>query len=378
MKARPSSATIAIMRRLYLFLMLIAIIGLGTAQAQDAASDLFNRVNGLRASLGLAPYRLNSALAAAAQDHAQWMAATGQVTHTRSDGSTPRTRAAAYGYSSSWVSENIYMGGLATADDAWNFWLNSAIHYAGMTNRQYQEIGVGVASGPEGQAFVLVFGNPGPPPAPANNPNTSNNAAAPPSQPSFVVGVDERGNIMHEIQPGDTLGDIALIYGYTWDDIPYMLSLNHLTEEDARFLEVGSIFLVPPKAGTYTPTPEIGGEATTEATDDLGILPTLAPSQTPTAAPTRAVTESADAAIAAAVAATLTALAPQTPTPSPTPEPLSIISLPTATAPITPVTVAETRINTMNRPSPLMIMAIIAQIGIIALAGLEFLRRSRR
>lgn len=346
------------------------------AHAQDAASDLLNRVNTLRVSLGLAPYNLNSALASAAQDQAQWMANTGQVSHTRPDGSTPRIRAANYGYNSNWVSENIYMGGLATVDDAWNFWLNSSIHYSGMTNRQYKEIGVGAASGPEGQAFVLVFGNPNSTQTTATN---NDSVVEQPAPPSFVVGVDAFGNIMHEIQPGDTLGDIALIYGYTWEDIPYMLSINNLTEDDARLLEVGSIFLVPPKSGTYTPTPDITGD-TTATSDNSSILPMTTPTYTSTPlSPTRAHIESSDAAIVAAVAATLTALAPQTPSLIETPKPLSIISLPTATPLITPTSIPNaSTLPITSGPFPLIIIAIIIQVSIIVLASLEFVRRSRQ
>ena len=75
-------------------------------------------------------------------------------------------------------------------------------------------------------------------------------------QRSYVLGLDEFGNIKHEVQPGHTMGDIALIYGYTWDDIPAMLALNNMTRDDIRYLQPGEVFLVPPKDGTFTPTSE--------------------------------------------------------------------------------------------------------------------------
>src|SRR5690606_27731341 len=131
-------------------LLLAALLGgsvATTTQAQDAVSDLLGRINGLRASLGLPGYTLNSALSAAAANQAQWMAATGQISHTQADGSTPSSRAAAAGYGGSWVSENIYAGSNAGVSDAWVFWLNSPIHYRGMTNTNYQEIGIAAASG---------------------------------------------------------------------------------------------------------------------------------------------------------------------------------------------------------------------------------------
>jgi uncharacterized protein YkwD len=241
-------------RLLYVTLFCLSWL-VGSGAAQDVTADLLGRMNTLRSSLGLAPYSLNASLSAAAQDHAQWMADTGQIVHTRPDGSTPRSRASAAGYGSGWVSENIFMGGRAGAGDAWNFWLNSPIHYAGLTNASYRDVGIGSASGASGRTFVLVFGNPGGAPvAPQAGGNQA--VSAPAAPPSYVVGLDERGNIMHEVQPGDTFGDIALIYGYTWDAIPDMLALNGMTEADIRDLEVGSVILVPPQAGTYTPTPD--------------------------------------------------------------------------------------------------------------------------
>ena len=74
--------------------------------------------------------------------------------------------------------------------------------------------------------------------------------------PSYVLGLDEVGNIKHEVKLGQTLGDIALIYGYTWEDISYMLEINGMTQEDIRLIQPGSVFLVPPKDGTFTPTSE--------------------------------------------------------------------------------------------------------------------------
>ncbi|MFZ4815553.1 MAG: CAP domain-containing protein [Phototrophicaceae bacterium] len=234
-----------------------------TIHAQDE-SDLLGRINSLRASLGLAGYARNGALDAAAANQARWMVSSGQVSHTQSDGSTPRTRAVAAGYVSDWVSENIYGGTSANPDVAWNFWMNSSIHYRGITNPNYQDVGIGVARGNWGAAYVLVFGNSSGAWGNSASANTSNNGAtaagsgglAPSVAPNYVVGWDAAGNIMHEVQPGDTLGDIALRYGYTWDDLPYMLEINAISAEQGRNdLTVGSVFLVPPYDGTYTPAP---------------------------------------------------------------------------------------------------------------------------
>ena len=243
--------------RLKLILLLICLFGVLAlpAQAQDSG-DLLGRMNALRAQHGLPGYSINGALTIAAQQQAQWIVDTGTIAHTHPDGSGPRTRAIAAGYPSLQIGENIYGGTNATASDAWVFWINSPIHFQGLVNPAYQEVGIGIAHGGWGSAFVLDFGGAGAPISVggggSNNSGGGSNAAAAP--PAYIGGNDENGNIKHIVQPGDTLGDIALIYGYSWGDLPYMMQLNGLS--NVRDLEVGSIFLVPPKAGTYTPTPD--------------------------------------------------------------------------------------------------------------------------
>lgn len=356
-----------------LFLLTLPALG------QDAASDLLGRINSLRAGQGLPPYALNGALSAAAQSHAAWMTSTSQVSHVQPDGSTPRSRAQVQGYPSPMVSENIYMGSRAGADDAWQFWTNSAIHYAGLTSPNYTEIGIGVAGGAGGYAFVLVFGNPSGSYAPAraasNNNGAGGNAAAP-VQPSYVVGLDEFGNIKHEIQPGDTLGDILLIYGYTWETLPQILELNEMTDADIRSLDIGEILLIPPQSGTYTPTP---AEATPEVTEPANSA-TLAPALTDTPQP-------ASTEIIIPTALPITETDPPTHTPTSTPTRGMVVStLPAATAiadaagaPATPVMIPVSPAAEESSSPPLWLVAAIAiQIGVLLYASFEFFRRMRR
>ncbi len=364
------------LRRLATLCLLLTLCHAAAARAQDGG-DLLSRVNNLRASLGLPPYRVNAALSAAAQGQAEWMAATGTISHARPDGSGPRTRALAAGYPSSDVTENIYGGTNASADTAWAFWVNSPIHYNGMTNARYQEIGIGSARSSGMTTYVLVFGNPGgPEPAAAAQPGASRGGgrSAPPAQPSYVVGLDPFGNIMHEVQPGDTLGDIALIYGYTWSDIPYMKELNNI--EDHRALVVGSIFLVPPRDGTYTPTPGDAPPAATapaadepaEAREDEPAAPPPAASPTATPEPTRLAIATAAAmpeVIAMAVPVS-TATLGSTGTP---------VALAAGAAP------AAASGSTIARNAgvpPALGLALALQVGLLIAAGVEFARRWRR
>jgi uncharacterized protein YkwD len=370
-----------------IFLFILVLMGAGGVHAQ-ADANLLSRINNLRTSLGLTPYNRSGTLDAAAAAHAQWMVNTGQVSHTEDDGSTPRTRAAAAGYASQYVSENIYGGTNASPDVAWNFWINSSIHYRGLTSPNYQDVGIGWASSDWGTAYVLLFGGGGGSwtqsavtSAGASSGAGAAAAVAPP--PSFVVGVDTFGNIMHEIQPGDTLGDIALIYGYTWDDIPYMLEINGMTETGIRELEIGAVFLVPPQDGTYTPTPPLVTETATPTptpppTATGEVIPpaefaesTAVPTSTPQ--PTASVMRIATAGVPESVLKMLEM------TTTPTATPAVIADTQTESDLPTPALVEPEKTTIIrSKRSPWFMIAVGVQVVVLLGAGFELLRHLRR
>jgi hypothetical protein len=344
------------------FISLVALLSAGGAQAQDVTGDLLGRINNLRASVGLPGYQINGALTAAAQSQAQWMADTATVSHTRPDGSGPRTRAVNAGYGTTDVTENIYGGTNANVSDAWAFWVNSATHYRGLVNSRYQEVGIGAARSSWGATYVLVFGNPGgPAPFVPQTAGAASGSAGSNAPPSYVVGVDPRGFIMHEIQPEDTLGDIALIYGYTWDDIPYMKEINDLV--DHRSLQVGEIFLVPPHDGTYTPTP--GADSPESQADTEPTSEPSAASPTPTATPT---TQPSPAPLIIATAAAMPEVIALAVVPSPTPQVVAAV-------PTQPVLASST--IKIGGPSPWLTVAVALQVGLLVVAVFEFIRRKR-
>lgn len=382
--------------KLLILTLLLLLAGANILKAQDEASDLLGRVNNLRASVGRAPYSINGALSAAAQSQAQWIVETGNVSHTRPDGSGPRTRALNAGYPSTQVSENIYAGTNASVDSAWVFWVNSSIHYNGLVNAAYNEVGIGAAYGAWGAAYVMVFGNSGGPPPPppqslasgASGSNNSASSAAAAAPPSYVVGLDENGNIMHEVQPGDTLGDIALIYGYTWDDLPTMMALNGLT--DVRDLEVGSIFLVPSRenmsaAASAPDVPNSAMLATPEnpatrtpipatITPYVALLPmreatlVVTPLEMMTAMPTPAgVATVGDSALPDLVAAVSTS--------APTPAGTQVAMVET-NAPLSLASTAPLPVRSSS--TQWIVIAVLVQVFVLVIAGVEFMRRSRR
>lgn len=336
---------------------LLALIGFllgiaAPAAAQDAASVLLPRINNLRASRGLPAYAPHPSLTAAANNHARWMADNGEISHYQQDGSGPRTRAVNAGFPSNWISENIYRG--ASALTAWEFWLNSPIHYAGIVSPNYDKIGISSASGARGNTYVLVFGNStGRLPESGANTGNGGERTAAGGQPSFVLGLDEFGNIKHEVQPGQTIGHILLTYGYTWEEYPTLLELNGMSEADRLNMQPGSVILVPPKDGTYTPAPASAAASAT-ATDRATAAPTTGPSETP-------------------VASTATPTAPPA-----TPLTIRVGGFPAETA--------EPVLSPPNRQAggsgrlwraALLGAAIVIQLGVVGAAAIELSRRSR-
>jgi len=234
------------------------------AAAQDSrVSQVFDMVNALRAQYGLPPYTPNAALMAAAQAHSDWGASVGYFDHVEPDGSHPTDRAvrAGYGeYGHVRVSENIYYGSMATPESAMAWWTNSTIHFRGMTNLDYQEMGVGVAYSDTGGYFTLVFGLklenvPAAPPSSSGGGSTGGGASEPavPAEPDVpeiaTQAAQPDGSIVHVVEDGQAIWNIAAAYGV---DVPTLLRQNNLT--DNSFVHVGDPILVRP-ASTPTPSP---------------------------------------------------------------------------------------------------------------------------
>lgn len=235
----------------------------------DDAGWLIAQLNCLRQSLGVGPLTINPALNHSATVHSSYLATASSISdyHTQPDGSTPHSRAAAAGYSG-YVGENVVAGN--TVAQAFDWWRGDDIHYRNMTNSYWSDVGVGIVSGPHGTWYTLDFGTAhwavnrvpvascgsfsasvgAAASSPASAP-TAGSSKAPASSDSL----DTNGNIRHPLQSGETLGSLALLYGYTWADIPAFLTLNHMMAADFRKLQIGSVFLIPPKAGTFTPAP---------------------------------------------------------------------------------------------------------------------------
>ena len=117
---------------------------------------MLRRSNLIRRNAGLRPQRINPALTKAAQDHANYMARTGDFSHYTNGGY--QYRAQKYGFKGG-VLENI-AAGFGTVDGAFNTWQSSGAHYASIVSGT-SEAGFGYAVSPSGGTYwVSVYGSP--------------------------------------------------------------------------------------------------------------------------------------------------------------------------------------------------------------------------
>ncbi len=115
--------------------------------------------NVFRADAKLKRLTINRKLTAAAQAHAEDMAARRKMTHTGSDGSAPAERVKARGYRYFRTGENVAAGHF-TVDRVMKGWMNSPHHKRNILGA-YSQIGVGYAVDQAGTGYWCVtFGLP--------------------------------------------------------------------------------------------------------------------------------------------------------------------------------------------------------------------------
>ncbi|MEU3354442.1 CAP domain-containing protein [Streptomyces sp. NPDC037389] len=136
------------------------------AQAAPAKADpraalrqqVVTLVNARRRAAGCAPLRISPQLTAAAQKHSDDMADEHFFSHTDPDGAGPGTRISAAGYRWDAYGENIARG-QATSAAVMDAWMRSAGHRENILDCSFEEMGVGVATPPEGPFWTQDFGS---------------------------------------------------------------------------------------------------------------------------------------------------------------------------------------------------------------------------
>jgi uncharacterized protein YkwD len=222
------------------------------------ANELVAMVNDLRQANGLSPLNPHPILMQLAQAQAEYMAATGQITHYSADGKRPFQRALAAGYPvagdlslGGFYSENIQSGPIMTAEEVVKMWLGDDLHANTMLSEYRSDIGAGVALAGDSAYYVLDTALASSHPVQYTPPPDEGSA----SEGSYVVApaatctpqVD--GTILHTVRTGETLWGIAAVYNTTVD---LVAQLNHINPN--RFIRPGEQFVIRP---AHTSTPPI-------------------------------------------------------------------------------------------------------------------------
>lgn len=110
-------------------------------QNDGYTSQLLTLLNSARAEANLDPLNLAAHLTAAAQGHSEDMACNNFAGHEGSNGSSIQARVVSAGYAPSFSEEIIFASG--APEQAFNWWMNDALHRAAILNPKVVDVGVG-------------------------------------------------------------------------------------------------------------------------------------------------------------------------------------------------------------------------------------------
>jgi uncharacterized protein YkwD len=153
----------------FLGVVFILAGSLAAQSLDDLRTDLFRRINDIRAKDKVAALVRNAKLDAAAQKHAENMAKQdtfgddGKNGHIL-DGKTPKQRVDAEDYQSLRGGENVAMiygvdSGPKAIEMAVQLWVNSPGHYKNIMDQSFDETGIGLAHAKSGKWYYCqTFG----------------------------------------------------------------------------------------------------------------------------------------------------------------------------------------------------------------------------
>lgn len=211
------------------------------APAYTTPDALIAAVNDLREANGISPYTVDPILMEIAQAHSDYQASIDTVTHTGSDGTSPKDRGATAGYGGGaifFLSENIAAGNNLDVATVISFWLDDAPHRNTMLSPSYTHIGVGVTIKDDAVYYTLNVGYIS---GSAGTGSSSN------GNPVLVATPREDGSVLHKVAVGQTMWTIAVSYSIPLETL---LAINGM-DEDSVIFPGDEIYIVPP----YTPTP---------------------------------------------------------------------------------------------------------------------------
>ena len=261
--------------------------------------DLVNAVNRLRAFYGLAPYSISPILMYTAQSQADFLAATGTMTHTGPGGSGLTDRLLAAGYplagelsAGGFRAENITGGNESMpAQSAVDQWTGDALHLDTMLSPNLTEIGAGVAVSNGRVYYVIDCAQPttsGAPEAATSVAGSGSTAPAreAPITDAMVSTPNSNGDVIHEVQFGQTLWQLAIAYNVKIDEIKNLNNLfdNSIYPGTRLLIKTGVVQLTATQ--TEPPLTDLSALSTTTPAAPIN-RPTLTSTQvvTPLASP---------------------------------------------------------------------------------------------
>lgn len=232
--------------------------------SQVSAFDLIIAMNTLRMSYGHPALVEDPIVNALAQSTAAIMAANQMSWHIGNVAG--RLASAGYGGGAKvWATENFAVGYTHSIDTIMVAW-SDASHMLPAVNSAYCHVGAGTAKAPNGMTYYVLIaayisgqacGSYSSPGGTTPHPGDGSSPGSPPLVPHVIVPVkiatpDARGNIFHEVQPGQSLWSIAVAYKTTIHDLE---NWNNISR-DAR-LRIGQKLFIPGEntVGYLTPTP---------------------------------------------------------------------------------------------------------------------------
>ena len=268
-------------------------------QSITSPSQLIDAVNNLRLSYGLQPLTIHPVLMQSSQSQADYMAATGQTTHTRPGGISYTQQLLTLGFP---LAGDLSLGGFRAENIlssngplVWNGvppgW-QDADHMNTMLSQNLTHIGAGISQGNGGYYYALDCA------AATGSGQMQTDAtviltSVPASEGGSSAGISQymvpvvlntalpSGDVLHKVQYGQSLWSIAIEYGTTIKNIQ---ALNNLGEDLVVYQ--GQELLVK-KAATQpapaTPSPLPPATSTpmvvvTSATPSISFPTTLQPS----------------------------------------------------------------------------------------------------
>lgn len=249
--------------------------------------DLVTAVNALRASFGLPPYNINAILMSTAQAQADFLAATGSMTHSGPGGIGFTERLLSAGYPlagdlslGGFRAENITGGNESMpAEAAVDRWTGDALHLDTMVSQNLTEIGAGVAVSNGRVYYVIDAARP----TTTGEPQLAGTSVEGGSPVPEIVAVmnpvvvstpNAQGQLIHEVKPGQTLWQIAISYETNIDEIKLLNNLldNNIYPGNRLLVKTGMIQPTAPLTPTHGATPTATSLATSTSSAETLIL----------------------------------------------------------------------------------------------------------